>query len=240
MTPFLSLVGQIVLLTGAEGQLGRALVQRLAEEGAKLWLVHKVQPDVDYVSQSGVEDSVIERIRLDVTDEIAVANFFDTKVRTTGLDGLINNGGLGVYSPFRDRTMKEFDELFDVNVKGVCLIVLAALKSLARGDSGSVINIGSIYGSVSSDRRIYSDTARMNSEIYSASKAAVIQLSRYFAVHIAEMGVRVNTVSPGGIGSTQGPQFTSDYVSRVPMRRMASPSDITGQNLIVDGGLTAW
>ena len=106
------------MLTGAEGQRGRALVQRLAEEGAKLWLVRKVQPDVDYVSQPGYEDSVIERIRFDVTDEIAVANFFDTKVCITGLDVLINDGGLGVFSPFRDRTIDEFDEIFDVNVTG--------------------------------------------------------------------------------------------------------------------------
>jgi NAD(P)-dependent dehydrogenase (short-subunit alcohol dehydrogenase family) len=95
----------------------------------------------------------------------------------------------------------------------------------------------------------------MNSEIYSASKAAVIQLSRYFAVHCGEMGIRVNTVSPGGISSTQGPHFTSSYENKVPMKRMASPSDITGavaffasddssyitgQNLVVDGGFTAW
>lgn len=255
MTPSRSLVGKTVLLTGAEGQLGTALVQRFAAEGAKLWLVDKVRPDFDSSSRSGVEDSVIERVQLDITDEKAVADFFHTKVSATGLDVLVNNAGVGVFSHFNDRTMKEFDDVFAVNVKGVFLMIRSALRYLARCDSGSVINIGSIYGSVSSDPKIYSDTPRMNSEIYSASKAAVIQLSRYFAVHSAEMGVRVNTVSPGGISSTQGPQFTKNYVSKVPMRRMASPSDITGavvffasddstyitgQNLIVDGGLTAW
>lgn len=119
-------------------------------------------------------------------------------------------------------------------------MVVGTLKSLARGDSGTVITTGSFYGSVSSDCRIYSDSARINFETYSAPKAAVIQLSRYFAAHIAEMGVSANTVLPGGIRSTQGLQFTSDYVSRMPMRRMASPRDITGQDLIVGGGPTAW
>lgn len=255
MTPSRRLFGKTVLLTGAEGQLGTSLFRGLADQGAKVWLVDKVQPGGDSVQISGVEDAVVNRVQLDITNEEAVTDFFDKEVRTTGLDVLVNNAGVGVFSHFYDRTEEEFDEVFAVNVKGVFFMIRAALKYLAQSDSGSIINIGSVYGSVSSDPRIYSDTPRMNSEIYSASKAAVIQLSRYFAVHGAEMGVRVNTVSPGGISSNQGPEFIRNYENRVPMGRMASPSDIvgavvffasddsryiTGQNLIVDGGFTAW
>ena len=120
---------------------------------------------------------------------------------------------------------------------------------------GAIINIGSIYGVVSSDPRIYADCARMNSEVYSASKAAVIHMTKYFAVHAAPLGVRVNCVSPGGVFNNQGEGFVQNYAQRTPFNRMAKDQEIcgaviflasgdadyiSGQNIVVDGGFTAW
>ena len=126
---------------------------------------------------------------------------------------------------------------------------------LAESANPAIVNIGSIYGVVSSDPRIYTDCSRMNSEAYSASKAGVIQLTKYFSAHLAEHKIRVNCVSPGGIFNNQGDDFVKNYSHRTPFSRMATVDEIcgaiiflasidsnyiTGQNIIVDGGFTSW
>ncbi|MEK6848762.1 MAG: SDR family oxidoreductase, partial [Nanoarchaeota archaeon] len=120
---------------------------------------------------------------------------------------------------------------------------------------GSIINIGSIYGQVSSDKRIYGDSKRNNSEVYSATKAGIIQFTKYLATHWAEYNIRVNCISPGGIFNNQKEFFVKNYINKVPLGRMANVTDIngaliflasdaskyvTGQNLTIDGGFTIW
>ena len=121
---------------------------------------------------------------------------------------------------------------------------------------GSIVNIGSVYGLVSGDPRIYTDCARNVSEVYSASKAAVIQLTKYFAIHLSDYHIRVNSLSPGGVFNKQGDDFVKNYSNRVPINRMADQDELVsgllylannklssyvkGHNLIIDGGLTAW
>ena len=92
--------------------------------------------------------------------------------------------------------------------------------------SGAIVNIGSIYGVVSSDPKIYTDCLRKNSEVYSASKAGIIQLTNYFAIHLAENDIRVNCVSPGGIFNDQGDDFVNNYSKKTPARKMAKPQEI--------------
>jgi NAD(P)-dependent dehydrogenase (short-subunit alcohol dehydrogenase family) len=125
----------------------------------------------------------------------------------------------------------------------------------AQKTEGSIINIGSIHGMVSGDPRIYTDCTRKTAECYGSSKAAIIHISKYFAVHLAEFGIRVNCISPGGVFNNQGKDFVENYNYRTPMGRMANEvelagaaiflasaeaSYITGQNIAVDGGWTAW
>ena len=168
---------------------------------------------------------------------------------------LINNAGIGVFTPFWERDYDEFMQVMSVNAGGTFLCTREALRLMKDQGSGVIINIGSIYGVVSSDPRIYTDCARMNSEVYSASKAAVIQLTKYFAVHAAPLGVRVNCVSPGGVFNKQGEEFVQNYSQRTPFKRMAKDQEIcgaviflasgeanyvSGQNIVVDGGFTAW
>jgi NAD(P)-dependent dehydrogenase (short-subunit alcohol dehydrogenase family) len=128
----------------------------------------------------------------------------------------------------------------------------------ARG-GGSIINIGSLYASVSPDVRFYDHLAGkapfIKSPAYGASKAGVVNLSKFFATHWAPRGVRVNTLSPGGVLAGQDEQFKTKYGVRVPMGRMAETEDlkgpliflasaassyVTGHELRVDGGFTAW
>jgi NAD(P)-dependent dehydrogenase (short-subunit alcohol dehydrogenase family) len=128
----------------------------------------------------------------------------------------------------------------------------------ARG-GGSIINIGSLYASVSPDPQFYEHLAGnapfIKSPAYGASKAGVVSLSKFFATHWADRGVRVNTLSPGGVLAGQDEQFKAKYGARVPLGRMADAEDlkgplvflasaassyVTGHELRVDGGFTAW
>ena len=245
-----------VLITGAGGQLGSGFARAFCDEGAKLWLADTSAKAVAETAKKLPADCVLGSLVFDVTKPEEVAAAFG-QVREQGgrLDVLLNNAGIGAFTPFWERDYQEFMQVLSVNVGGTFLCTREALRLMKDQGQGSIVNIGSIYGVVSSDPRIYTDCARMNSEVYSASKAGVIQLTKYFAVHAASLGVRVNCVSPGGVFNQQGEDFVRNYSNRTPAGRMAQASEIcgaviflaspearyiSGQNIIVDGGLTAW
>ena len=246
------------MITGAAGQLGRKYCQAFADAGA-------------VVLVSDVELAACEKIlahlpggaekhfalRCDVSDPASVERAFaEIKKRFGTLDVLINNAGIAVFGPFENRKFDDFMNVFLVNAGGTFLCTRAASWLMRESKTtGAIINIGSIYGVVSSDPRIYTDTPRYNSECYSGSKAAVIQMTKYFAVHLAPYGIRVNSISPGGVFNSQGDDFVRNYSQRTPLGRMATEDEltatalflasdgasyITGQNIIVDGGWTAW
>ena len=118
--------------------------------------------------------------------------------------------------------------------------------------------LGSIFGVVSSDFRNYTDCARLGSEVYGATKAGIIQMTKYFSVHLADRNIRVNAVSPGGILNEENPQgedFQKNYAFRSPMKRMAKSQEMvgaviylasqaasytSGQNIVVDGAMSSW
>jgi 3-oxoacyl-[acyl-carrier protein] reductase len=244
-----------VIITGAAGQLGVRFAQSFAAEGAKLWLADISNNLLKEISSQIPEKNVLGFLELDVTNPKSVEDTF-SEVRKYGpLDILVNNAGVGVFTPFWDRNYEEFMHVMSVNAGGTFLCTREALTLMRDQGYGAIINIGSIYGVVSSDPRIYTDCSRMNSEAYSASKAAVIHLTKYFAAHAAPMGVRVNCVSPGGVFNNQGESFVENYSLRTPLNRMAKDKEIcgaviflssneseyiTGQNILVDGGFTAW
>jgi NAD(P)-dependent dehydrogenase (short-subunit alcohol dehydrogenase family) len=147
----------------------------------------------------------------------------------------------------------------EVNLLGTFQVTQAFGDLMATDGGGSIINIGSLYASVSPDPSFYAHLAGnapfIKSPAYGASKAAVVNLSKFFATHWADRGVRVNTLSPGGVLGGQDDQFKAKYNARVPLRRMAVADDlkgplvflasaassyVTGQELRVDGGFTAW
>jgi NAD(P)-dependent dehydrogenase (short-subunit alcohol dehydrogenase family) len=148
-----------------------------------------------------------------------------------------------------------------VNIDGMFLMAQAAGRQMvAQGRGGSIIQTASIYGVVAPDQRIYEGSEYLGRPIntpaaYSASKAAVIGLTRYLASYWGANAIRVNTLTPGGVESGQNEVFSRKYSARVPLARMArademqsallflasdASSYMTGQNLIVDGGLTCW
>jgi 3-oxoacyl-[acyl-carrier protein] reductase len=243
--------GSTVLVTGGCGQLGRTFCAGFKEAGAKV-----IAADI---APSSREDSAWDEfIEMDTTSLDSVNEVFEKIEQDQGrLDVLINNAGIAVFEYFENRTEEDLDRVFDVNVKGTFWCIRNFAK-LAAGRGGRIVNIASLYGVVSPDPRIYSDLARHSPEIYGATKASVMQMTKYFAVHLAEQNIRVNAVSPGGVynpENPQGPEFIEHYTYRCPMGRMANQEDmvggvlflasdaaryVNGHNLIIDGGFTAW
>jgi NAD(P)-dependent dehydrogenase (short-subunit alcohol dehydrogenase family) len=148
----------------------------------------------------------------------------------------------------------------DVNVKGVFLCCQVFGGAMAEAGRGSIINISSIYGVVSPNQGLYEYRRRRGETFYkpvaySVSKSALLNLTRYLATYWARQGVRVNTLTLAGVFNDQAPEFLEAYTNHIPIGRMAEPEDyngavlflasdasryMTGANLVVDGGWTAW
>jgi NAD(P)-dependent dehydrogenase (short-subunit alcohol dehydrogenase family) len=252
-----SLDKKVILITGANGQLCRAIAQTLTEFGAYLVLTDKVidacRKTESKICKSGGKAISLE---MDVTDKGSIEKCVDKVLRHfKKIDTLVNNAGMGVFTPFEKRTPEEFDKIMAINAKGAFLCSQVVSKSMIKRRKGNIVNIGSIYGLVAPDQRIYADSGRNCSEVYAMSKAAVIQLTKYLACYLSKYNIRVNCISPGGIFNKQLEKFIRNYSYKTPLRRMGLTKElsgalvylssdaseyVTGHNLIVDGGFTCW
>ena len=195
---------------------------------------------------------------LDVTEEASVkASINYMKKHNKRLDILVNSAAKQVFSHFSIRSKKDFMDVCGVNIYGTFNCIQKFSDFMIEKDvNGCIINIGSVYGIVSGDPRVYTDSNRNTSEVYGASKAAIIQMTKYFSVHLAQYNIRVNSISPGGVFNNQGNDFVKNYSYKTPSGRMANAEEISqavlfladekqssyinGHNLVVDGGFTAW
>jgi len=237
---------KVVVVTGANGQIGRAFVEALAD---KEYLVYAVDIELESVN---FESDSVQPIRLDITNEKEVHKFFSNIQK---IDVLINNAGIGVFTPFEKRTASEFRRVMEVNLLGTFLMSQSSVKIMKQYKGGKIVNIASIYGSKSSDERIYGDSGRNNSEVYSATKAGIINMTKYMATHFGRYNIQTNSISPGGIYNYQSEDFVRNYEHKTPIGRMGSTQDLlstlfylisdnsqytNGQNIAVDGGFLAW
>ena len=257
-----NLKDESVLITGAAGQIGSMVVDSLLNVGAKVAAVDRSLNSLEEKANSMNWDSkLVILIEADVCNRDRVSSAFDTaKSKFGSIDHLINNAGVSVFEPYMELTEESIDYVMNVNLKGTifCVQNYLRMKQNKIESRGVIVNIASHYGLVSPDPRIYTDCDRKNSEIYGATKAGIIQLTKYYAAHAVNYGVRVNAVSPGGVRNSENPQgedFQRNYSFRCPLGRMAetweivgtiifllSPAAnyITGQNIVVDGGMTSW
>lgn len=251
---YLKLKDRIVVVTGANGQLGKTVSSNFMKLGCKV-----IGIDLDFSNEKpGIYS---DKYKLDIIKQNAVYETLDKIIYKFGkIDVLINNAGVSTFEPFEQRREETFDWVMNVNLKGTfnCIKNYVNLFDNHKLSNGSIINIGSIYGIISPDYRIYNEFDRKNSEVYGATKAGLIQMTKYFSTHLADRNIRCNAVSPGGIFNPENPQskeFINKYSKRCPMKRMAKVDEIvgaiiylasdlssytTGQNITIDGGMTAW
>ncbi|MBI2524649.1 MAG: SDR family oxidoreductase [Candidatus Rokubacteria bacterium] len=250
-----SLEGKVAVVTGGSGRLGRPIVAALLEHGARVVCAGR-QPERVRERLGGLDEGRLDVVTLDVIERASVERAAELVVARHGtVDVLFNLAGRSATLAAEDLDAETWDAVMAVNVRGTFFCCMAFGRPMKEQRRGAIINVGSIYGTVSPDPRIYEGTKRANAIVYGASKAAIIQVTRYLAVHWAPYNIRVNCVSPGGLFNNQEPHFLERYGGRTPLGRMALPDDlqglavflasdassyVTGQNLILDGGLTAW
>ena len=264
------LTGRTVLVTGAAGLQGQRVTRGLAAHGANIAVVDIASDGaIDLAAKlSGEYDVKAEPFVCDVSQPDSVAEMAGRVIDEFGAIHVLHNNAAGktadvadFFAPFEEFSYRVWQEIMDVNIGGMFLVAQAVGKHMVdRGEGGSIIQTASTYGLVGPDFRIYEGSQYLGHEIttpavYSASKAAVVGLTRYLATYWGQQNIRVNTLVPGGIESGQNQHFVDNYGSRTPLGRMArademvgavvylasdASSYMTGQELIVDGGWTAW
>jgi len=252
---YLNLDGRIVLITGARGQLGTELAKIFLSMGSIV-----IGTDIMDTNEDHIKHENYKYFQLDITNKSEIRDIFEEVFsKYTTIDILVNNAGVSTFKNSKDRTEDDLDFVIGVNLKGTFFCIQAYVSLLERNQhNGNIINTASHYGLISPDFRIYTDCNRRNSEIYGATKAGIIQMTKYFAVELAQKRIRVNSVSPGGIFNPDNPQgddFINNYSDRTPLGRMANVKEITGayiylasdissyttgQNIIIDGGMSSW
>lgn len=255
--PSFDLTGKSAVVTGAAGLLAEQIVSALASAGAGVLLADKDGPKAGEraasLTRQGYKTFACE---VDVTMESSVSTMVGTALdRFGGLDILVNAAGRNFYTSVETLSLEDWDETWHSHVTGTFLCCRAVGAHLVKQRSGSIINIGSIYGIVAADHRIYGTSGWNSTAAYAASKGAVIQLTRYLAAYWGHTGVRVNCISPGGFFNHQPRNFVDRYTDKTPLGRMGNENDMrgavvflasdastymTGHNLVVDGGWTAW
>ncbi|MEM9366195.1 MAG: SDR family oxidoreductase [Planctomycetota bacterium] len=256
-----------ILITGGAGHIGAKLAQQIVASDGRVALLDRQATALESVAreikQMASRDDAVLTFETDLLNERQtreacgdVADHFGT------LDGLVHNAAFvgtsglpGWTVPLEEQSAETWRSCLEVNLTVPFYVTQALLQPLRQSGSASVLMIGSIYGMSGPDHRLYEGTQMgFNPAAYGASKGGLLQLTRYLATTLAPK-IRVNCLSLGGLFRSQPAAFVDRYVDRTPLRRMGTEEDvvgpamfllapdsayITGQNLVVDGGWTAW
>lgn len=260
---------KVAIVTGATGLIGKNHCIALAEAGASIIVADlNLERCLEVINQLPNKDKHLA-ISFDITDEADIRNANQTILARYGqIDILVNNAAIndmfenptlaGEQSMFENYPVAMFRKSLEANVTGTFLCCQVFGAEMAKAGKGSIINIASTYGMVGPDQSIYRDKDGnqmfYKSAAYPATKGAVINFTRFLAAYWGKNGVRVNTLSPGGVENSQDDFFVQNYSAKTPLNRMAKPTDymgavvflssdasayMTGANLVVDGGWTA-
>jgi NAD(P)-dependent dehydrogenase (short-subunit alcohol dehydrogenase family) len=266
---YFDLSGKIAIVTGVLGKLGPIWSRALLEAGATVVGIDLPQAKVSDAFAALQQQDTEQRLHLlrgDIGDRASLIEIRDRVLKDLGVPSiLVNNAGIdqppGQVTSYslEDIPLEICRQVLEVNILGAFQVMQIFGQPMVAAQKGSIINIGSLYASVSPDARFYDhiqcDPPFLKPPAYGASKAALINLTRYFATHWGACGVRVNALSPGGVLGGQDESFKQKFCDRVPLGRMAEASDlvgpliflasdasayVTGTELKVDGGFTAW
>jgi NAD(P)-dependent dehydrogenase (short-subunit alcohol dehydrogenase family) len=265
-----SLQGEIAVVTGALGKLGPIWIETLLEAGAKVFALDhpNVQRSQNFKNlQDRFDEQRLQLASADVRERMSLEAVSQQCLDIFGVPSvLVNNAGIDQPPGQLEKgcCLEEIPfelnrEVFEVNALGLFLVTQVFGGQMVKAGRGSIINIGSLYASVAPDSRFYDhikcEPPFLKPPAYGASKAAAVNLTRYLATSWASCGVRVNALSPGGVSGDQDSEFRRKFCERVPLGRMAEDSDlrgpllflasaassyVTGIELVVDGGFTAW
>ena len=259
-----SLQGRVAILTGATGGLGMAISDALAEMGANLILVDRVESDLVELARSleahwGCEASYFQ---CDLESQAERENFINLILaKYSSIDVLINNAAFvgesnlsGWNTAFEGQSIETWRRAIEVNLTAPFYLTQSLSPLLRASSHSNVVNIGSIYGKYGPDWSLYEGEEMGNPAAYAASKGGLLQLTRWLATTLAPE-IRVNAISPGGIARKQPQKFVDRYKDKTPLKRMATEEDlkgaiaylctdlsayVTGQCLDVDGGWGIW
>jgi NAD(P)-dependent dehydrogenase (short-subunit alcohol dehydrogenase family) len=263
-----SLKNKVAVVTGALGLLGKQHCSALSEAGANVIVADLDSNKCDKLASNLQSESI--GLELDVTDPDSIKKLLKSTLDKFGrVDILVNNAAINdmfespkaaaEQSKFENYPLELWKKSVDVNLTGVFLCSQIIGTEMAKRKSGSIINVASTYGMVAPDQKLYQKEDGSQSffkpPAYSATKGAVISFTKYLAAYWGQDDVRVNALSPGGVENKQDDFFQKKYSEKTMLGRMAQPSDykgaliflasdaskyMTGANLVVDGGWTAW
>ncbi len=258
MEKLFDLTGKTVLVMGGSGNLGTAQVDALAAFGATVISVH-----IEDVGEDARENVI--HIVADLSDQEAHKAIFERVKRDYGsLNVLVNNAAFGGGSGGKgiSNEIEYFDDdMWQGGIEGNLGLTFRSIRAavpLMKEKGGSIINIASMYGVVSPDPAIYGDSGNNSPVTYGVAKAGVLQLTRYGAAHLAKYGIRVNAVTPGPFPNERtlaNKPFAAKLAEKTMLRRVGDRKELvgaiillasdastfmTGSNITVDGGWTAW
>lgn len=265
-----SMAGKTALVTGGAGLLGKEFCRTLAEAGAivyladfKMEIIDKAMPLLADVSAS------IRPVEMNVTDPVSIQKVVDQAVAETGrLDVVVNSAALDpkfdpehprvIDNAFETYPLELWQDGLSVNLTGPFLVSQIVARQMVKQGSGSIINLCSTYGLVGPRQSIYEGVGKTRTfkpVFYSVTKAGILGFTRYLAAYYANTKIRVNALTPGGVENNNDEQFVKNYSSHAILGRMAhrdemsgallylasdASSYMTGSNVVVDGGWTAW
>ena len=263
-----SLKGRIAVVTGALGLIGKNHCKALNEAGASVAVCDLDENKCKEFASTLVEKSL--GVGADISNKESVLNLKDEIIQTFGkVDILVNNAALNdsfenpqaaaEQSMFENYPLEMWQKSLDVNVTGMFLCSQIIGTMMAERGTGSIINVASTYGITAPDQSIYmndkGEQTFYKTASYPVTKGAVIMFTKFLAAYWGNKGIRVNTLSPGGVENNQEDFFIRNYSAKTPLGRMAQQTDykgalvflasdasnyMTGANLVVDGGWTAW
>jgi NAD(P)-dependent dehydrogenase (short-subunit alcohol dehydrogenase family) len=256
-----NLKNKVSVVTGGNSHLGTAMSEILLQAESKVYILGKSQKKLE-ISKKELESKGYENfeiMKVDISKLSSIQKSFENiKKESKKIDVLINNAYFGANGNFENKTEKQWNEGINGTINSVFRTTKAILPIMRKQKSGSIINIASMYGSISPDPSIYEKSGYDSPPEYGSGKAAIIQFTKYIAIHNAKLGIRVNSISPGAFPDKEvqkNKKFINNLKKKIPMGRIGKPDElkgviiflasnassyVTGENIHIDGGWTAW